>query len=54
MPGRQRSAVHRSLIAVPLLRENELVGAIFAVVRTVRPFTDKQIESASEPSPTRP
>jgi GAF domain-containing protein len=34
----------RSLIAVPLRQENELVGA-FVIYRTeVRPFTDKQIE----------
>src|SRR5262249_2410376 len=33
----------RSLIAVPMRRENELVGA-FVIYRTeVRPFTDKQI-----------
>src|SRR5262249_17737067 len=34
----------RSLIAVPMLKEKELIGA-FVVYRTeVRPFTDKQIE----------
>jgi GAF domain-containing protein len=34
----------RSLVAVPMRKENELVGA-FVVYRTeVRPFTDKQIE----------
>src|SRR5262249_6105038 len=34
----------RSLIGVPMRRENELVGA-FIIYRTeVRPFTDKQIE----------
>ena len=34
----------RSLIAVPMRKENELVGA-FVIYRTeVRPFTDKQIE----------
>jgi GAF domain-containing protein len=34
----------RSLIAVPMLKEDELVGA-FVIYRTeVRPFTDKQIE----------
>jgi GAF domain-containing protein len=36
----------RSLIAVPMRKENELVGA-FVIYRTeVRPFTDKQIELA--------
>ena len=34
----------RSLIAVPMLKENELVGAIFIYRQEVRPFTDKQIE----------
>jgi two-component system, NtrC family, sensor kinase len=34
----------RSLIAVPMLKENELVGAIFVYRQEVRPFTDKQIE----------
>jgi signal transduction histidine kinase len=37
----------RSLIGVPMRRENELVGA-FIIYRTeVRPFTDKQIELAT-------
>ena len=34
----------RSLIAVPMLKENELVGAIFVYRQEVRPFTDKQID----------
>ena len=34
----------RSLLIVPMLKDNELVG-IFAIFRQeVRPFTDKQIE----------
>ena len=34
----------RSLVAVPMLKENELVGA-FSIYRTeVKPFTDKQVE----------
>jgi GAF domain-containing protein len=37
----------RSLIAVPMLSENELVGAIFVYRQDVRPFTDKQIELVS-------
>jgi transcriptional regulator with GAF, ATPase, and Fis domain len=34
----------RSSIAVPMLKENELVGAFFVYRTEVRPFTDKQIE----------
>src|SRR5262245_47340523 len=34
----------RSLIAVPMLKEKELVGAIFIYRQEVRPFTDKQIK----------
>jgi GAF domain-containing protein len=34
----------RSLLAVPMLKENELVGAIVIYRQEVRPFTDKQIE----------
>jgi signal transduction histidine kinase len=34
----------RSLIAVPLLKENELIGAIVIYRQEVRPFTDKQVE----------
>jgi len=33
----------RSLVAVPLLRENEVVGAIAIYRQEVRPFTDKQV-----------
>jgi GAF domain-containing protein len=35
---------HRSLFAVPLMRENEAIGAINIRRTEVRPFTDKQIE----------
>ena len=34
----------RSYIAVPMLKENELVGVIVIYRQEVRPFTDKQIE----------
>ena len=39
-----RYAGARSCIAVPMLKENELVGAFFIYRNEVRPFTDKQIE----------
>src|SRR5262249_8818709 len=34
----------RALLVVPMLKENELVGAIAIYRKEVRPFTDKQIE----------
>ena len=34
----------RSLVAVPMLKENKLVGAIIIYRQELRPFTDKQIE----------
>ena len=36
----------RTTIAVPMLKENELVGAFFIYRTEVQPFTDKQIELA--------
>ena len=34
----------RSSIAVPMIKENELLGAFFIYRTEVQPFTDKQIE----------
>ena len=34
----------RSLLAVPMLKENELIGAIIIYRQELRPFTDKQID----------
>jgi signal transduction histidine kinase/DNA-binding response OmpR family regulator/HAMP domain-containing protein len=41
------SAGARSLLAVPMLKENELVGAIAMYRQEVRPFTEKQIDLVS-------
>ena len=37
----------RSHIAVPMLKDNELIGAICIYRQEVRPFTDKQVELVS-------
>ena len=43
-PLMARLAGARTIIAVPMLKDNELIGAIVIYRQEVRPFTDKQIE----------
>jgi hypothetical protein len=46
----------RSHIAVPMLKEGKVVGAIYIYRQEVKPFTDKQIELVqnSPPKPSSP
>ena len=50
---RQRSARSRSTVAVPMLKDDELIGAIVIYRQEVRPFTDKQIELVRTSPPRR-
>jgi GAF domain-containing protein len=43
-PGLAALAGARTVLAVPVLKQNELIGAIGIYRQEVRPFTDKQIE----------
>jgi signal transduction histidine kinase/putative methionine-R-sulfoxide reductase with GAF domain len=43
-PGLAALAGARTVLAVPMLKQNELIGAIGIYRQEVRPFTDKQIE----------
>jgi signal transduction histidine kinase len=38
------AAGHRTVLAIPLLKNDELIGAFIMIRQEVRPFTDKQIE----------
>ena len=44
----------RTLVVVPMLKEDQFIGSIMMYRQEVRPFTDKQIALVRELSPNRP
>ena len=45
---------YRTIVAVPMIKNNELIGAIVIFRQKVEPFTDKHIELLTRISPRRP
>jgi GAF domain-containing protein len=46
-PDIQKAAGYRTLLGVPMMRQGEAIGVLFLGRRTVKPFSDKQIELVS-------